>query len=77
MKEFYDKLSKEVLLKQVGLVEIVGDLAMYLGRDVSLGEEGYCLAGSQKCVQKLLSSMGLEGAKPVATPCVRCPPMAS
>ena len=71
MNGLLQELKKNVAIRQVGIIEKLGDELTYLSRTVRRIPGGYELEGNWSLVEKLAEQLHLQDSKPVATPGTR------
>ena len=67
-------LSKQVLMRITGRMEMTGDKIYFLGRVIERTARGYSVEANPKYIQNVMNVLGLEEAKPVMTPSVKRTP---
>ena len=67
-------LSKQVLMRNVGRMEKLGDKKFFLGRVIERTARGYSVEANPKYVRDVIAVQGLEEANPVKTPSVKRTP---
>ena len=66
----FEALSKKIKLKRVARLCDAGDQGEYLGRVLTMTEDGYIWRGSDRLRENFVQSQRAEQSKWVGTPCI-------
>ena len=67
----FAELQGQVLIREVGRLEHVGDEVTYLGKIITKTKKGFELRASDRLIDSYIKVCGAEGCKGVDTPAVR------
>ena len=67
----FEELASHLLLKRMGELKSPGDHGIYVGRTLTMLQDGYSWCGGDKLVNTILDELQLQQAKYVATPAVK------
>ena len=67
-------MSRQVMMRIVGKLVQQNDQAFFLGRVIRRAVRGYSVEANPKYIRDVIAVLGLEEAKPVATPSVKRTP---
>ena len=74
LQRLIEHLSRQVMMRIVGRLVRQSDQVFFLGRVIKRTVRGYSVEANPKYIRDVITVLGLEDAKPVATPSVKRTP---